>query len=197
MLISRFKNTNIKEKVNQFEIELDIKLPKQFKEFLYKYNGGKTPETNFRLNKVSSDLVCFYGLDETEEFCDFYKAKKRDSFKEFIEEGYLLIGYNSFGDYILIGVSEENNGKIYFYYHDRPKKYIEISENFSTFTDKCKSRKIGHIRSIEERKNDMIENGLGDKITNDSIRGWQAEIDEYANIYQEKLTLNEEKDLER
>lgn len=197
MLISRFKNTNIKDKVIQFENDIDIKLPKQFKEFLYKYNGGKTPETSFRLNKVSSDLVCFYGLDETEKFCNFYRVKKRDSFKEFLKEGYLLIGHNSFGDFILIGIREENNGKIFFYYHDRPKKFIEISESFIAFTDRCKSRKIGHIRSIEERKKDMIENGLGDKITNDSISGWQAEIDEYANIHQEKLVLNEENDLER
>jgi len=28
---------------------------------------------------------------------------------------------------------KKNNEKIYFYYHDRPKKYIEIAEDFITF----------------------------------------------------------------
>lgn len=35
----------------------------------------------------------------------------------------------------------------------------------------------------------MIKNGLGDKITESSLKGWQAEIDEYAGIHQEELIL--------
>jgi hypothetical protein len=35
----------------------------------------------------------------------------------------------------------------------------------------------------------MIENGLGDKINEYSIKGWQAELDEYSNIHQEKVII--------
>lgn len=196
MLISKFNNDGIKQAINQFEKEI-VKIPRQYKDFLIKYNGGRTPETTFKINKVSSDLVCFYGLGNTEEYYDYSKIITRSSFKEFIEEGYLIIGYNSFGDYILIGVNNENNGKIYFCYHDRPKKHIELAENFSTFTSKCKSKKIGYIESVEERKAFLIKNGKEKNITIGLIEMWQEEIDDYANIHQEKLILNEEKDLER
>ena len=66
---------------------------------------------------------------------------------------------------------------------------IELTSEFGEFIKKCKSEKIGHIPSIEERKKMMIDNGLGDKITEESIKGWQEEIDEYKNISQEKVIL--------
>lgn len=101
----------------------------------------------------------------------------------------LPIATNEWGDYITIGISKKQYGKIYFLYHDRERKYILLCENFDDFIGKCKSRKIGHIRTIEERKQSMIENGYGDMITEESLKGWQAEIDEYANIHQEKVIL--------
>ena len=36
----------------------------------------------------------------------------------------------------------------------------------------------------------MIKLGKGDKITPEKIAGWQAEIDEYANIHQEELRID-------
>jgi hypothetical protein len=54
---------------------------------------------------------------------------------------------------------------------------------------KCKSEKLGHIETIEERKAGMIKDGLGDKITLQHIAGWQKEIDLYSNIHQEELLL--------
>lgn len=87
----------------------------------------------------------------------------------------------------MIRVNDNADRRIYFYYHDKPSKYIELAEDFSSFIKKCKSKKIGYIRSIEERKNDLISLGKGDKITPEKVAGWQAEIDEYANIHQEEL----------
>lgn len=72
MLISKFNNDGIKQAINQFEKEI-VKIPRQYKDFLIKYNGGRTPETTFKINKVSSDLVCFYGLGNTEEYYDYLK----------------------------------------------------------------------------------------------------------------------------
>ena len=48
-----------------------------------------------------------------------------------------------------------------------------ISDSFEDMINNGKSQKIGHIRTIEERKNDMIKAGLGDKITDVSIACWQ------------------------
>ena len=57
------------------------------------------------------------------------------------------------------------------------------------FAAKCKSKEIGHIETIEERKQDMIARGLEKHITEVKIKGWQAEIDKYANIHQEEFVL--------
>ena len=89
----------------------------------------------------------------------------------------------------MIGTGKENNGKIFFYYHDRPKKYIELTDDFNTFIKKCKSEKIGHIKTIEERKATLIEHGNEENITPGWIRRWQEEIDRYSNIHQEELIL--------
>ena len=53
----------------------------------------------------------------------------------------------------------------------------------------CKSEKIGHIRTIEERKKAVIVAGNWSKITGKTIEGWQKEIDKYANINQEEVLI--------
>ena len=66
---------------------------------------------------------------------------------------------------------------------------IKIADSFKKFIMSCKSEKIGHIRTIEERKRDMISLGLEDKISEISIRNWQKEIDIYAGYNQEEVIL--------
>lgn len=190
MLISKFDNNNICIGIKDLEEMYKITFPEQYKQFLLKYNGGKTPETEFRINGVSSDIQGFYGLGNISEYYNFNSIMKHEKMEEWLVNKMFPIAFNVFGDYILISVGEENTGKVYFYYHDRPTKYIELAEDFKCFIKKCKSKKIGHIRSIEERKNDMIRLGKGDKITPEKISGWQAEIDEYSNTYQEDVTID-------
>lgn len=190
MLISKFDNSNIDICVKVLEEMYDIHFPEEYKKFLLKYNGGKTPETEFKINGVISDIQGFFGLGNANQYYHFDSFKKSEKMEEWLNNKMFPIATNIFGDYIMISIDEENKGKIYFYYHDRPLKYIELAEDFLTFVKKCKSKKIGHVRTIEERKNDMIKLGKGDKITSEKIAGWQAEINEYANIHQEELTID-------
>ena len=60
MLISKFSNCDIEEKVLELEKRYKITLPAQYKKFLYKYNGGDTPKTKFKEGRVSSDLRGFF-----------------------------------------------------------------------------------------------------------------------------------------
>lgn len=189
MLISKFNITNVDKSMNKFEQKYNFMFPVLYKEFLLKYNGGKTPNTSFRIKKISSDLSGFFGFDNAEDYFNYEYVEAIFGFNGWIEDGMLPIGKNVFGDYIMIGLREENEGKIFFVYHDRENKYIELCGDFIEFINKCKSKRIGHIRTIEERKQDMIKNGLEDKITLESLKGWQAEIDRYANICQEELIL--------
>ena len=190
MLISKFEKSDIDTRIKELEEMYNIILPREYKKFLLKYNGGKTPETEFRMNKVTSDIEAFYGLGNVEEEYCIERLKNTVRWKEWLSNGMFPIATNSFGDYIMISTEYGNGGRVYFYYHDKPSKYIELAESFMTFVKKCKSKKIGYIPTIEERKKDMIKLGKGNKITPEKIAGWQAEINEYANIHQEELVVD-------
>lgn len=190
MLISSFSTAGVKEEIKRFEEKYHFHFPNQYQKFLGKYNGGRTPKTNFKIAQVSSDLGGFYGLGQADEYFNFHYIEKRILFSDFLEDEVLPVGSNSFGDNIVMRIGTENKGKMYFYYHDRPKKYILLTDDFITFTQKCKSEKIGHIRTIEERSQNMINHGIGDQISQAALDGWQAEIDLYSGIKQEKLVLD-------
>jgi hypothetical protein len=59
MLISKFSNSDVEENINDFESRYSFKFSEQYRNFLKKYNGGDTPDTKFKINKVSSDLKGF------------------------------------------------------------------------------------------------------------------------------------------
>ena len=189
MLISKFDTNDIESKISEFEKKLQINLPDAYKEFMKKYNGGKTPKTDFKINRISSDVRAFYAIGQSDIDYSFDTLINNKIIDEFLEDGMLPIATTIWGDYVTICIEEKEVGKIYFLYHDREKHYVLLCESLSDFIGKCKSKKIGHIRTIAERKQCMIENGYGDMITEESLKGWQAEIDEYANIHQEKVIL--------
>lgn len=64
MLISKFSNCNVEEKIIDIEKQYKIILPTQYKNFLHKYNGGYTPKTKFKVGKISSDLRGFFGIGD-------------------------------------------------------------------------------------------------------------------------------------
>jgi len=189
MLISKFDNTNIEKHISDYEAKYIFSFPAQYKEFLLKYNGGDTPDTKFKIGRVSSNLKGLYGLGSAGKLLNYAIFNDMDRIKDFLEDEMLPIGSNAFGDYITIGVGQGNGGKVFFLYHDRAKKYIELTEDFKTFVSKCKSEEIGNVMTIDERKALLIENCRGDKISQEKIDAWQAEIDKYTNIHQEELRL--------
>ena len=189
MLISKFDTTNVGQYVRDYEENNMFTFPDQYKEFLMKYNGGYTPVTEFRIAKISSDLEGFFGVGNADEILNYSLFDSMNRINDFLENNMLPIGTNAFGDYVTIGVGTENTGKVYFLYHDRPAKYIELTEDFRTFVSKCRSRKIGHIRTIEERTAMFIANFPDDEITQETICDWQAEIDVYGNMNQEELVF--------
>ena len=189
MLISKFSTHNVEVYITEFEKKYEFVFPEQYREFLLKYNGGETPSSEFKINKVSSDITGFYGVGEADKYLNYDFFERTGGLREYIEDSLLPIASTSFGDYVLIGVSDDKMGKIYFHYHDRPIKRIELTESFKTFVLKCKSEKIGHIDTVEERRASMIAKGRESFIDEGLIKMWQAEIDEYANIHQEELIL--------
>lgn len=189
MLISKFNNENIENAIQEMEDRYSFVFPVEYRIFLKKYNGGKTPDTTFHLQGVSSDIQAFYGLAKADMNYNISMLENTPLFSDMIDNNLFPIAINSFGDYLLIGLCGDNTGKIYFCYHDTSKGNIELSSRLSSFFSSCRSQKIGHIRTIEERIADMKRLGKGNKITEVKLKCWQKEIDEYSQIKQEKVTL--------
>ena len=185
LLISKFlnNNENVATEITEIEKKYSITLSTEHKKFLCKYNGGDTPDTHFRCNRTSSDIRAFYGIGDVR-----YSLNEFD-LNEWIELNVFPIACDSFENYIVIGLRAGKEGKIYFYDHEEGHKMIELAENLTAFLNCCKSKKLGHIRSIEERENSMIEKGRGDIIDDELRAMWQAEIDKYGNMVQEEVII--------
>ena len=100
MLISKFSNCNVEEKIIDIEKQYKIILPTQYKNFLHKYNGGYTPKTKFKVGKISSDLRGFFGIGDVKLSLDDIELG------DWLEKNVFPIACDSFGNYIMIGLGK-------------------------------------------------------------------------------------------
>lgn len=186
MLISKFLNCNVEEIVRDIERRYEIILPTQYKNFLYKYNGGYTPKTKFKAGRISSDLRGFFGIGDVELSLD------NVGLGEWIEKNIFPIACDLFGNYIVIGLNNDDAGKVYFCDHEKGNKTEYITENLKNFVECCKSEKISEAsrRSIKEREDALVAKGRGNIITDDLRKMWQAEIDKYGSMIQEEVVVD-------
>lgn len=188
LLISKFSSNKVYENIADVEKKYNIVFPKQYREFLCKYNGGDTPKTKFKIGKISSDIRGFYGMGNVKLSFDTIELPM------WIEENVLPIACDSFGNYIVIGVGDENNGKIFFCDHEKGNKKEYIAEDLKIFIQYCKSGEIDPASrlSIKEREEALIARGRGHVITEDLRQMWQAEIDKYKNMVREEVVIGGE-----
>lgn len=189
MLISKFDNLNIESLIREFETRYSFSFPDEYRKFLLKYNGGYTPKTKVSIKRSSSDVRALFGYANADYNFNILNVFSNEDIINYINSGLIPIGVNVFGDYFMICINGDNYGAIYFRYHDKKVADIFIADSFNTFISKCKSELVGHIRTIEERKADLIANGYGHLLTPEKLAGWQAEIDRYKNIVQENVEL--------
>ena len=195
MLISKSEYPVTEAGLSHYEAAHGFTFPQEYRAFLLKYNGGETPETDFRLSGVSSDLVSFYELRDGGDGLALYEGSGPELYEmeflvpDFLKDGMFPIAENVFGDHMFLCVDGRERGKIFFRYHDRPKRYIKLADSFRTFVQKCKSKKLGHCRTIEERIQGRIDAGITLEVLPIEIADWQAEIDHYNRIHQEQVEL--------
>ena len=185
MLISKSEYPVTEAGLSHYERGHGFTFPQEYRAFLLKYNGGETPETDFRLSGVSSDLDSFYELRDGGDGLELHEMEFL--VPEFLKDHMLPIASNVFGDNIFICVDGRECGSIFFRYHDRPKRYIKLADGFRTFVQKCKSKKLGHCRTIEERIQGRIDAGITLEVLPIEIADWQAEIDHFNRIHQEQV----------
>lgn len=185
MLISRFPNNNAEERITELEKQYNISLPQLYRDFLCKYNGGNTPNTDYKAGRASTVIRGFYGFGDVEFSFD---KMKLDSW---LEKNILPIACDPFGNEIVIGLSEERYGKIYFCDHEKGYSKKLVGEDFKAFIKKCKSKKIDPDTkmSIAEREAMLIARGRGHVIDDGLRKIWQDEIDKYGNMVQEEIKI--------
>ncbi len=180
MLISGFKRID-EESIEEYEDKLSIKLPKQYRTFLLKYNGGETPNTNFESNSEASDIKVFFGIGD---------VKYSLSDIEMIEKGgkqYLPIAVDSFGNHILIQISD---GTIYFENHENGMIML-LDEDLKGFVKRCDSNpiNIAATKSVEDREKELVAKGRGGIITEALRDMWRAEIKKYSSMKLEEVCI--------
>lgn len=173
-----FKTDGVLDEVEKLEKHYSISLPEKYKEFLLKYNGGDTIDATFKIDKVSSDIHSFYGFSSANYYSNFKYLIEKGLLDDFIDNHYLPIAKDSFGNGILIGIDAKNYNKIAFYDHEK-QKYFSFNIDFIEFLKKIKSPLV-YIPSIDERIKEMEEIGSPIEVDDELKALWQEEIDEFA-----------------
>ncbi len=197
MMISKFDTTGIEEKIAAFENKHGIKLPEQYRNFLLKYNGGITPETEFKYKRTSSDIRAFYGIGENIDYYSFENVfetvlKGILPLSAFIEKGILPIAEDSWGNYITIGIDDENRGKVFFCDHEKGMKIKLLTESFYDFIQKCNSTEFdsSDVLSPEEWEKKMIADGKEAFITEFTRSMVKETYDLYHDIQLEEVVVS-------
>jgi SMI1/KNR4 family protein SUKH-1 len=126
-------------------------IPKDYREFLIKYNGGVPVPNCFSFKYDVEDGSCihsFFGIKKDENHNLLMNIQL---YQERIPANFLPIGDDSFGNLILLSVKGSDRGKIYFWDHEREVAEGEepdysnltlIADSFNEF--------INSLRDVEE-----------------------------------------------
>jgi cell wall assembly regulator SMI1 len=140
MEIEHIWNSSITENdIASFEAEIGNKLPADYKEFLLTYNGGMPSKCRFLISEeqgyTSAEL--FYGLTDDK---DYGLRRNYSLFRIYndVHQTIIPIAEDAGGNRICIGLSGENNNKIYFWDHEQSKgkNLFFICQGFSEFLKK-------------------------------------------------------------
>jgi hypothetical protein len=97
----------------------------------------------------------------------------------------LPVGENAWGDAVVLKISGEGAGGVYFLYHDRPREFLPLTGDFSDFTAQCASKPLGHIRSVEERAAALRSRGKA--AAPELTAMWEREIAHLRSLHQEPV----------
>ena len=100
------------------EMYLDINFPSEYRFFLRDFNGGKTGNRGFSMkndqkNRSALDRLFGFVPNKYNNILLYLK-----NYKDRIPQNTFPIGYDPFGNLILISVKNKDRGKIYFWDHE-------------------------------------------------------------------------------
>lgn len=125
--------------LSEFESEIGIVLPKDYRQFLLQNNGGKPVPDFFWIDrhKDGSRVCQFYGLHSESRVFSLRTCTRENRFG--IPSSMLPIGDDGMGNYLCLGISADNLGWVFFLDHDlhpydNPESMIGIRKLANSFT---------------------------------------------------------------
>ena len=172
--------------VEDFERSYHVEFPSDYKEFLAKYNGGETLDTDFHIKRIEADVKHYFGIGDVK-----YSVHNED-LPEWLEQGVFPVAEDSFGNYIVMDIKDEP-GTVSFADHEEGFALTRLTASFKDFVKRCHSEEVNLAHatmSIADREAMLIARGRGHVITDSLRQTWQASIDKYTGVVLEKLKLS-------
>ena len=134
---------NTIEMVDEFEQYIGFSLPKDYRQFLLQYNGGKTQERYYTFYIVELNenipLNVLYGLNT--EIKQVNLKVWHDEYKEDLLENSIIIGSDP-GAGMIVLINDDEDGGIYYWddsWHfeqsDEENNIYKIADSFQDFFD--------------------------------------------------------------
>lgn len=122
-----------------FEINLGVRLPEDYRKFLMDHNGGIPEPSTFWIKDGidSSEVFQFYGIHDGPEWLSLENYIIGKNFG--IPEHLLAIGDDGTGNTICLGISGNKKGVVYFIDHEihpfeEPNSYTGVTRIADSFT---------------------------------------------------------------
>ena len=130
------------EKLREIEQKIGCDLPGQYKEFLFRQNGGRPKPCRFRIQWNNQEWAGGWKEDEVHfflsvhdgnlsNFLDYY-----DTFKGRIPNDTVPVAYDPGGNLVLLGVGTANHGRVFFWKQSEKADYRNVgfvADSFNEF----------------------------------------------------------------
>ena len=128
--------------VASVERELGVRLPDDYRSFLFQFNGGQPTPDAFRFKGGSDGSLVniFFGINHPDQQHDLVRVW-RDN-RRVLSADLLPIGYDAGGSLILLGIGGKRRGRVFFEFRDQAgedddpmsEEFIgEIGDSFAAF----------------------------------------------------------------
>jgi SMI1-KNR4 cell-wall len=121
------------ERLKKFEHDLGVQLPKDYRNFLTEFNGGKFLKKFFHISDDEGDSLIHhvYGLHGGPDYLQL-DLNHNSLGDDRMPDGILSIADDPLGNQICVGLSGVNRGRIFFFNHDTCVMHL-LSSSFKDF----------------------------------------------------------------
>lgn len=119
-----------RQNLDKVELELNLKLPKDYSSFLIENNGADIENAYFKVKEINQVIPMgfFFGCDIKDGYADILEIN--NEYKDDILESSLLIGNDIGSGFLLLIFDGENDG---VWYYDHTYFFKESKDDLNTF----------------------------------------------------------------